>query len=643
MRERIREAVLVASLVALLPATVGQEVPLQVQAAVQSQSVFVGQQFLLQIQIRGSDDPDPVDIGALEAGFSVTEAGGGSSNSTSVSIVNGQMTRQVQRGYNLNYRLAARRAGQVRIPSLTVTANGRSARTQPISLTVQPPQENDDFKFRLSLSESRAYVGQALKLTAEWYIGREVQDFSFTMPLLDDRRFEIRDSPTDAELRTQAGNDLLEFRLGDRNAVARKQRGTLDGREYIVVRFEKLLIPRAAGSMTLPAATVTFSSPRSGQSRRRSLFDDFFGGGVFSGAFGGRPVMETLAIPSNRPSLAVLDLPSEGRPPAFNGWIGQFEIHAEAKPAAVAVGEPITLSLKVDGPGILAVSRLPPLDSQEALSRDFRVPREIGAGEKRGTAWHFTQTLRAKHDGVTEIPAVELPYFDPTVDAYRIARSEPIPVHVETARVVTADDAEGRGLDPRQLEIESTEQGIAHNYVDLDALEPMQDGLGSWLRALGPAPLVLALLMLPPLAYLGLLGIRLRRHYENAPRWRAGSALSHWRKSVRAIDVEAAGSEVAAAVLVAIREYLGVRLTGSRTAAAAWTAGDAEDRLRALVEGGEPNGHRSLAEPLNALKSVFERCEAGRYAGSGSLDTDWKRRLVVDAEAAVDGIEEGLP
>ena len=297
MRERIREAVLVASLVALPPATVGQEVPLQVQAAVQSQTVFVGQQFLLQIQIRGSDDPDPVDIGALEAGFSVTEAGGGSSNSTSVSIVNGQMTRQVQRGYNLNYRLAARRAGQVRIPSLTVTANGRSARTQPISLTVQPPQENDDFKFRLSLSESRAYVGQALKLTAEWYIGREVQDFSFTMPLLDDRRFEIRDSPTDAELRTQAGNDLLEFRLGDRNAVARKQRGTLDGREYIVVRFEKLLIPRAAGSMTLPAATVTFSSPRSGQSRRRSLFDDFFGGGVFSGAFGGRPVMETPGDP----------------------------------------------------------------------------------------------------------------------------------------------------------------------------------------------------------------------------------------------------------------------------------------------------------------------------------------------------------
>ena len=35
----------------------------------------------------------------------MSEAGGGSSNSTSVSIVNGRMTRQVQRGYNFIYRL----------------------------------------------------------------------------------------------------------------------------------------------------------------------------------------------------------------------------------------------------------------------------------------------------------------------------------------------------------------------------------------------------------------------------------------------------------------------------------------------------------------------------------------------------------
>ena len=553
------------------------------------------------------------------------------------------MTRQVQRGYNLNYRLAARSAGQVQIPPLTVTANGRSARTQPIPLTVQPPQENDDFKFRLSLSESQAYVGQALKLTAEWYIGREVQDFSFTMPLLEDRRFEVRDSPADAALRAQGGNDLLEFRLGDRNAVASKQRGALEGREYIVVRFEKLLIPRAAGSVTLPAATVTFSSPEIRPIeaaeplrrllRRRRLFRGLWR--AASDGDPGDPFPIDLASQSwTCPPEAVRRLSTAG--------IGQFEIHAEAKPMAVAVGEPITLSLKVDGPGILAAARLPPLDSQEALSRDFKVPREIGAGERRGTAWHFTQTLRAKHDGVTEIPPIELPYFDPREGTYRIARSEPIPVRVETARVVTADDAEGRGLEPRQLEVESSEQGIAHNYVDLDALEPMQDGLVSWLRALGPVPLALAVLLLPPLAYLAVLGVRLRRHYGDAPRWRAGSALSHWKKSVQAIDVEAAGSAVAAAVLVAVREYLGVRLTGSRTAAAAWTAGDAEDKLRALAEGRESNGRPSLAEPLKALKSVFERCEAGSYAGSGSLDSDWKRRLVADAEAAVDGIEEGL-
>ena len=314
--------------------------------------------------------------------------------------------------------------------------------------------------------------------------------------------------------------------------------------------------------------------------------------------------METLAIPSNRPTLAVLDLPSEGRPAAFNGWIGQFDIHAEAKPTEVAVGEPITLSLKVDGPGILATSRLPPLDRQETLARDFRVPREIGAGERRGTAWHFTQTVRAKHDGVTEIPPVELPYFDPSADAYRVARSEPIPVRVETARVVTADDAEGRDLGPRQLEVESTEQGIAHNYVDLDALEPMQDGPASWLRSLGPVPVALAVLLLPPLAYLGVLGIRLRRHYSNAPRWRSGSALSHWRKSVRAIDIDAAGSEVAAA-----RALGGPRVPWSPADRLSYGCRSVDGRRRGGQAPGARSGGRTKRSPLprRAAKGL-EKC-----------------------------------
>lgn len=629
----------------LLPSVLAaQQEPLQARAGVENTRVYVGQQFLLQIQVQGTDQPDPLDLGPLEPVFTVSEAGGGPSNSTQVSIVNGRMTRQVQRGYNFNYRLAARTAGDHVIPALTISVSGRSARTQPIALRVLPPQENDDFKLRMSLSETRAYVGQPVRLTVAWYIGREVRDFSFTMPLLDDRRFDVleSDSALSAANRAQASDEVMEIQLGDRRATARKGRGEVDGRSYTLLRFEKLLIPRTRGDIVLPAATVTFVTPGPGQSRPRGMLDDFFGGGFFSGVFGRQRLLETLAIPSNRPRLAVLDLPAAGRPAGFNGWIGEFQIQAEGKPTSVAVGEPITLSLRVRGPGMLATAQLPPLDQQPALAQDFKIPREMATGENRGGARYFTQTLRAKHDGVTQIPPIELNYFSPNARAYRTARSEPVPLEVEASRIVTAEDAEGSGVaEPRQLEVASSEQGIAHNYVDASALEPTAGGWGLWLRPMGPAPLSLVLLAMPPLVCLGLLAVRLNKKHGGLPWWRTRSAHAQWRASVNAIDLEGlTGSEAAAAVLAALRTYLDARVGDADSGRVAWTYAEAAGRLRAV--GDESNGRITPPdnETLAALRDVFERCEAGTYAATAQADMEWRSQLVSDAQAAVDRIEE---
>ncbi|MXY69653.1 MAG: protein BatD [Acidobacteriia bacterium] len=619
-----------------------QDEPLQAAAAVQSRQIYVGQHFLLQIQVQGTDQPDAVDISPLEDDFTVSEAGGGASNSTSVSIINGRMTQQVQRGYNFNYRLAARRAGNVQIPALLISAGGRSVRTAPIALRVMPPQENDDFKLRLSLSDSRAYVGQPVTLTVEWYLAREVREYSFTMPLLEDRRFEIVDPPTEGS--GGGSKDEIEIQLGDRRATGRTSAGQLDGRQYTVLRFQKLLIPREAGSIRLPQATVTFTSPQPGQQRRRGLFDDFFGGGAFSGVFGGRPVMETLAIPSGRPSLEVLELPSAGRPRGFNGWIGKFELSAEATPANVKVGEPITLRLDVNGSRVSATLPLPALDQQSTLVRDFRVPREIGAGESRDGALHFTQTLRARHDAVDAIPPIELPYFDPDLGEYAIATSQPIPLSVEPSRIVTAEDAEGLGSNvPRQLEVESSEQGIGHNYTDAAALVQMQGGAGAWLRPLGPMWLAVLLLGLPPLAYGALLAGSLHGQSKRVFGWRSRSPHARWRNAVGASAVERwSESEAGQAVLAALREYFGARLEGRAGGAAAWTYSDIEAGLAARFSRGNGGGNAVDADSLALLRSVFERCEASTYAGGGAQDREWVRNLVDDANSAVLRIEEAL-
>ena len=640
MPARLLAVVLATGLCSFPPSGIAQDDPLKVRAAVQSQRVYVGQQFLLQVQVQGTDQPDPIDVRPLERDFVVTEAGGGASNSTSVSIVNGQMTRQVLRGYNFNYRLAPRSAGEAVIPALVVTAAGRSANTQPVRMQVLPPEENDDFRLRLSLSERRAYVGQPVTLSAAWYIGREVQEFSFTMPLLEDRRFEIVDAPSSVAP-GQGQADALEIRLGDRRAIARKGVGELDGRQYTVLRFEKLLIPRVSGSVSIPEATVTFVTPKPSPSRRTDPFDDFFGGSLFSGVFGGRRELETLAIPSNRPQIEVLDLPSEGRPERFSGWIGEFQLRTDAKPTSVAVGEPVTLGLTVSGSGLLATAQFPALDELPELTRDFNVPSEIGAGESRGDEKFFIQTLRARHDGVSEIPAIELPYFDPRAGSYRIARSEPIALEVQPSRIVTAEDAEGRSAaEPRQLDVESTERGIAHNYVDASALESMPAGWTARLRPLGPLPVALSILLLPPLLLLVSQAVRSEMTLGLPSMLLVRTHRSRWKRAAAAIDLDgSSGTKVAEAVLAGLRDYLGSRLGIAGSEAAAWTYGDVEKLL------GEAAGYRkrglAFPETLAAVRDVFERCEAGSYAGVEPMDLEGKRRLVEAATAVVDRIEEG--
>lgn len=623
---------------ALVPVVDAQVEPLQVRAGVQSQRVYVGQQFLLQIQVQGTDQPDPIDIRPVEEDFVVTEAGGGASNSTSVSIVNGQMTRQVMRGYNFNYRLAARRVGESIIPSITVTAAGQSARTVPVRMQVLPPEENDDFHLRLSLSETSAYVGQPVILTLVWYIGQEVQDFSFTVPILDDRRFEIIDPPSPA-VAGQGQPDQMEIRLEDRRAIATRGVGELEGRRFTVLRLSKILIPREAGSATLPAATVTFVTSRPDSTRRRDPFDDFFGGSFFSGAFGGRRELQTLAIPSNRPVLEILELPVTNRPANFNGWIGEFDLTVEAKPTAIAVGEPITLSIAVRGTGILETARFPALDQDVRLTRDFNVPSEIGVGEGSGDRKLFTHTLRARHDRVAEIPPIRLPYFNPASGEYRTATSEAIPIMVEASRIVTAQDAEGLGtLGPRQLEVESREQGIAHNYVDTSALEPMPQGWTAPLRPLGPLPIALALLLVPPLMLLGWVAAASGLSVLE-PSWLLSRGhRARWKRVAESIDAtRQEGPEVTKAVLSGLRDYLGAKLGVGGSGAAAWTYGDLEKHLQNLDAHGRDTPLAS--DLLEDLRAVFERCEAGSYSGLAPTSVEDKRRLISEATAVVDRIE----
>jgi hypothetical protein len=278
---------------------------------------------------------------------------------------------------------------------------------------------------------------------------------------------------------------------------------------------------------------------------------------------------------------------------------------AGALPTEVRVGDPITLTVQVTGPGYADNIELPSLHRQAALAREFKIPDEMAPGKVEGSTKTFTQTIRAKHSNVQVIPSIELPYFDTERGEYAVARTEAIPLKVSTTRIITVTDAEGREVKGEaKVEPETWTEGIAHNYEGLSVLRDQAYGPTMWIRS----PIWMALIGLPPMICFILLSstrIIRRRHTDPAAR-QARRAYGYLLKRLDKSKGRATDEypEVCAAVLGAFRQYLGSKLY---LTPGALTYNDVEKIF--LKKGVEK-------DVLKRLKKFFDECEAGRFAGN---------------------------
>jgi hypothetical protein len=344
-----------------------------------------------------------------------------------------------------------------------------------------------------------------------------------------------------------------------------------------------------------------------GYQRSRSpldSFDNFFGDSLFSR---NRGVYETKVVPSNPLTLEVRALPSEGKPPGFAGHVGDYRITASASPKSVKVGDPITLTIALSGPEYLEHVALPSLQDQPALARDFKIPSEMAEGQYNGRSKVFTQTIRAQQPEVSQIPPIELPYFDTARGVYSVAQTDPIPIEVSAARVVTAADAEGLDPSAPAAAVQAWTEGIAHNYSGADVILDQRYGPRTWIRS----PAWLGVIAFPPAAYSVLLiaVLAIRRRNADPAKIRARKAFRGLEQRLAAARQKGA-EEAFPELLSALREYLGLKLN---VPSAAMTFKDARGPLSA--RGADDN-------LLGQLEQVFRQCEAGRYAGpSNSEDT----------------------
>lgn len=558
---------------------IGWAEPLQaqdisVQAAIAQRAVYVGQPVQLTVSVNGSQTPDEPTWPRLD-GIEVEPRGGETRVQSFSSFVNGRIEERRFEGYVFKYELVFQRPGVQVIPALGVVVNGQEYQSQPISVQVRAPEDRSEVRLQLEVDNASPYVGEAIELRATMLLQAPIQNPVIRVPGIDGA-FEVYDVP-DANRRggRQTAIDFLNSRV----PIERGQT-TINGRSYDTFTARKLLVPLAEGEQVLGPGTLSCQIVVRAS---RSLFDD--------------DVLQAVTVPSNTIQLNVRALPQEGRPANFTGLIGSYQIAASASTVDVNVGDPITLTIGVGSSG--AVLRDPRIDLAGApgFAGRFRVTEMRTEPKRQGNQLIYEQIIRPLDDSVTEIPAIELPYFDTETGAYAIARTRPIPLRVRPTRIVTAGDAEGSGAGPLGSEVEDADGGIAHNFSAAESLVDQRFVLTDAIRS----PLWLATIAAPPALYFAaLLTLAVRRRGEtDASSRRRRRALATAKRRLHEHAASSAGDRAGAA----LRQFLADRF--DRPAAGLTTA-DCVELVRPI--------DASLAQ---RVQDLLEHCDALRYGGAG--------------------------
>lgn len=555
-------------LVAVAPAFGGA--PGEVVLRVLDDTARVGEPLLVELLVETQrGQPEKIEFPEI-AGCSV-RALGAPSQSTSVRIESGRQTMRVELQYM--YELTPSAPGEIEIPAVTVVADGRVMKTEPVRVPVIPSDAHEFLSVEVVCPSGTLYVGQKVRLKLEIWV-RPARALSRV--LTPQEMFRCFDGRT---------TTLGPFPV-PQTASRRKRPGAGDDAPmYYVFETEVDHVLQRPGPLEFDDVVVTLNYPTR-YTRDR---------------WGDERVdhVRTLRARATARDVVVLPLPVDGRPQAFTGAVGRFKLNAVASPTTVRVGDPIELTLTISGEGALETLPPPDLRQQATLNEYFRVPAEELAGKEVSGMRRFTQIIRARRADVREIPPIEYVYFDPELGKYQVARSQHIPIKVTGTDTLSAADLPG---------------GVAAEAAAPRAVEPLDGLRGNTtderrLLAVTPAPTFrqVAIVTATPAAVFGMTWLyltlsRLRAADPRRARKREALRLALARlHAARRLPSTAAAREVEAS----LAQFLSDR-TGEPAARLSGRAG--LERLR--LAGAE-------AALLADFAALLDRCESLSYGASG--------------------------
>lgn len=384
-----------------------------------------------------AEDPQPKIEIAGPSDSKLSYLGVSPSVQSSISIVNGKMTRTRLIRFIYRYRFQSPEPGRFRLGPFVVTQGTSRAQSGPAQIELLDLPRSDRARLELRVPPGPVFVGQKVPVTLELWIERGLQDnlqnYVLSVPLFDDERLRFLEDPAST---SDGGADLQIHSAAGRVKVRAQARDEIQsGKRYLVLSVTRTMMPREGGRISAAAPSIIISEATRW---KRDLF-------------GGRQAaaIRKLKATGSAVEIEVAGVPAEGRPAGFAGAIGRgFTLEVTADRTVVQVGEPVVLTFTLRGDGDLTTAALPPLDAEGLLPPElFRVPDEPPTGTVEDGAKRFNAVVRVLDDSVREVPALGYSWFDAGTRRFQTTQTRPIALSVRAAEVIGAGDVQSLAAD----------------------------------------------------------------------------------------------------------------------------------------------------------------------------------------------------
>lgn len=309
---------------------------------------------------------------------------------------------------SLTYNIFPQKPGTHTIGPYTLDFNGEQIQIPAITLEVRAPAgggdaaTNEMLFARLTLPETPPFIHQVFDLVLGVY----------SLPGVELTR----------DVNLLGGFPESGFVIGNFEEL-QMTREEINGQFYNLRRFRAKARALTAGDFTLqPALRVGVVDPNQRQQQRDpfGFFDPFAG-----------PSATPVNLAIAPVTLTIRAIPEAGRPADFSGAVGQFEFAMDVRPRELKVGEPITVSLRLQGAGNIAAV-LPP-SYRDADGYKTYEARQVGdtpdPAAETGTKT-FEQVVIPRTESLKELPPLQFSFFDPVAAQYRTAVAGPFPLTV---------------------------------------------------------------------------------------------------------------------------------------------------------------------------------------------------------------------